>query len=363
MATFSRSVTVDWAGSIMEGKGQAKAGSGAFTLPVTFPSRIGEPDGQTSPEELIAAAHASCYAMALNATVGRKGGSIANTHVTATVFADKGDAGIKLTTSKLKVVVEGLQGIEKSQFAEVAKEAEGKCPISNALRGSLQIELENYRELNGSKGSKGFMRFRGSRCHSLNPEPSEPLEPLEPLFSNCDWRFEREAHAGFGGDDRRIAACGEHDAGAGTAAHTSADRGTLAAAGNRADRGADSRRDRRSSSRPSSWSTSPRVVLRRRELGTVRPSASVSDSSVTAIDATPFTRAPGSASTTTPSTRAPFSAITQSPSTMGSASVAANFSPDWVVFVDSVVVVIHGDRPFRVERVGATWCRRRRRRR
>jgi osmotically inducible protein OsmC len=141
MATFSRNVTVDWAGPIMEGKGTAKAGSGAFTLPVSFPSRIGEPAGQTSPEELIAAAHASCYAMALNATVGRKGGSIAKTTVTATVVADKSDAGIKLTTSQLKVVAEGLQGIEKSQFAEVAKEAEGKCPISNALRGNLQIEL------------------------------------------------------------------------------------------------------------------------------------------------------------------------------------------------------------------------------
>jgi osmotically inducible protein OsmC len=142
MATFSRSVTVDWDGPIMEGKGQAKAGSGAFTLPVSFPSRIGEPEGKTSPEELIAAAHASCYAMALNATVGRKGGSIAKTHVTATVVADKGEAGIKLTTSKLKVVAEGLQGIEKAQFAEVAREAESKCPISNALRGNLQIELD-----------------------------------------------------------------------------------------------------------------------------------------------------------------------------------------------------------------------------
>ena len=141
MATFSRSVTVDWAGPLMEGKGQAKAGSGAFTLPVSFPSRVGDANGQTSPEELIAAAHASCYAMALNATVGRKGGSIAKTTVTATVIADKGDAGIKLTTSKLNVVAEGLQGIEKGQFAEVAKEAEGKCPISNALRGNLQIEL------------------------------------------------------------------------------------------------------------------------------------------------------------------------------------------------------------------------------
>jgi lipoyl-dependent peroxiredoxin len=142
MAEFSRSVTVDWVGGLMDGKGQAQAGSGAFTLPVTFPSRIGEPAGQTSPEELVAAAHASCFAMALNATVGKKGGSIAKTLVTATVIADKGDAGIKLTTSKLKVVAEGLQGIEKAQFAEVAKEAEGKCPISNALRGSLQIELE-----------------------------------------------------------------------------------------------------------------------------------------------------------------------------------------------------------------------------
>jgi osmotically inducible protein OsmC len=126
----------------MEGKGQAKAGSGAFTLPVTFPSRIGEPAGLTSPEELMAASHASCYAMALNATVGRKGGSIAKTLVTATVSADKGDAGIKLTTSKLTVVAEGLQGIDKAQFPEVAKEAEGKCPISNALRGSLTIELD-----------------------------------------------------------------------------------------------------------------------------------------------------------------------------------------------------------------------------
>ena len=142
MATFSRHVDVDWSGSIMEGKGSAKAGSGAFTLPVNFPARIGEPQGHTSPEELIAAAHAACYAMALNATVGRKGGSIGRTRVTATVSADKGEAGITITTSKLKVVAEGLQGIEKGQFAEVAREAESKCPVSNALRGSLKIELE-----------------------------------------------------------------------------------------------------------------------------------------------------------------------------------------------------------------------------
>ena len=142
MATFSRTATVDWAGPIMEGKGTAKAGTGAFNLPVSFPSRIGEPGGQTSPEELMAASHAACYAMALNATLGRKNASAARTVVTATVSADKSDTGIKLTTSKLKVTAEGLTGIDKSEFAAVAREAEGKCPISNALRGTMQIDVE-----------------------------------------------------------------------------------------------------------------------------------------------------------------------------------------------------------------------------
>ena len=98
--TFERKVEVDWAGSVMEGKGTAKAGSGAFDLPVTFPARIGESGGKTSPEELMAAAHAACYAMALNATLGRKGASADRTVVTATVAADKGDAGIKIMSSK-----------------------------------------------------------------------------------------------------------------------------------------------------------------------------------------------------------------------------------------------------------------------
>ena len=142
MATFSRTVTVDWAGSIMEGKGSVKAGTGAFTLPVTFPARIGEPAGHTSPEELMAASHAACYAMALNATLGRKGGSAARTLITATVTADKSEAGIKLVSSKLKATAEGLQGVDKTQFTEIAREAEGKCPISNALRGTMQIDVE-----------------------------------------------------------------------------------------------------------------------------------------------------------------------------------------------------------------------------
>jgi osmotically inducible protein OsmC len=142
MATFSRTATVDWAGGLMDGKGQVKAGTSAFTLPVTFPARVGEPEGHTSPEELVAASHAACYAMALNATLGRKGASAAKTNVTATVSADKGEGGIKLTSSKLQVTVEGLQGLDKAEFPEVAREAEKGCPISNALRGSLQIDVD-----------------------------------------------------------------------------------------------------------------------------------------------------------------------------------------------------------------------------
>src|SRR6186713_2502898 len=103
MASFERHVDVDWSGSIMEGNGEAKAGTGAFSLPVTFPSRIGESGGKTSPEELMAAAHAACYSMALNATLGRKGASADRTVVKATVTADKGEAGIKIVSSKLTV--------------------------------------------------------------------------------------------------------------------------------------------------------------------------------------------------------------------------------------------------------------------
>ena len=142
MATFSRTVTVDWAGSIMEGKGVAKAGSGAFTLPVTFPSRIGEPAGKTSPEELMAASHAACYAMALNATLGRKGGSAARTVVSATVSADKTESGIKLTVI----------------------EAEGRRGRAAGDRG---VAVQRGRE-GGRSGVPDFERAPRARCRSTS---------------------------------------------------------------------------------------------------------------------------------------------------------------------------------------------------
>lgn len=142
MATFERHVEVSWQGSVMEGKGEAKAGTGAFTLPVTFPSRIGEPAGKTSPEELMAAAHAACYAMALNGTLGRKSASADRTVVTATITADRGEAGIKIVSSKLTVTAYGLKGVEASAFQALAQEAEGRCPVSNAYRGTMEIAVD-----------------------------------------------------------------------------------------------------------------------------------------------------------------------------------------------------------------------------
>jgi osmotically inducible protein OsmC len=143
MASFARHVDVEWNGTLMEGSGTAKAGTGAFTLPVTFPSRINETgDGKTTPEELLAGAHAICYAMVLTNTIGKQGGKARRVRVTATVTADKGDAGIKVVSSNLKAVVEGLEGIDPNGLSELAKNAEKGCPISNAIRGTVAISVD-----------------------------------------------------------------------------------------------------------------------------------------------------------------------------------------------------------------------------
>ena len=142
MASFSRHADVEWTGGLMDGTGTARAGSGAFSQAVTFPSRIAErEDGKTTPEELLAASHAVCYTMVLANTIGKQGGKASRIRVTATVTADKGDAGIKVASSKLDAVVEGLQGIEASKLQELATGAEKGCPISNALRGSVEITV------------------------------------------------------------------------------------------------------------------------------------------------------------------------------------------------------------------------------
>jgi osmotically inducible protein OsmC len=142
MPQFSRSTTTEFSGTLMEGGGQVKAGTGAFSLPVSFPRRIGEPGGATSPEELLAAAHGACYAMVIAGALAKNNAKAAKHTVTCTVTADKGDAGIKITTSKLSVVVEGLTGMDRDAFITAAKEAEKGCPVSNVFRGTLGIEVD-----------------------------------------------------------------------------------------------------------------------------------------------------------------------------------------------------------------------------
>jgi lipoyl-dependent peroxiredoxin len=142
MASFSRHVDVEWTGGLMDGSGVARAGTGAFSLPVTFPSRIGEPDGKTTPEEFMAASHAVCYAMVLTNTIAKQGGKASSVRVTATVTADKSDSGIKVVSSHLTAAVAGLEGIDPSKLQELATGAEKGCPISNAIRGSVQISVD-----------------------------------------------------------------------------------------------------------------------------------------------------------------------------------------------------------------------------
>jgi lipoyl-dependent peroxiredoxin len=141
MATFSRHVEVDWSGTLMEGKGTAEAGTGAFSLPVSFPQRIGEAGGATSPEELIAGALGVCYTMVLANMVAKKGGQATSLNVTCEVTADKTDAGIKVASAKLTPRAGGLSGMSGDDFVATAKEAETKCPVANALRGNVQIEV------------------------------------------------------------------------------------------------------------------------------------------------------------------------------------------------------------------------------
>jgi osmotically inducible protein OsmC len=143
MATITRQADVVWEGTLKDGGGTVQAGTGAFSFPVTFPSRVEDPKGRTSPEELIAAAHAACYAMALTATMGRKMVRARRLDVRAVVSAEFAN-GIKIQASHLSVTVEGLEGLEAAAFPDLAREAEGACPVSNALRGSLTIDVEAH---------------------------------------------------------------------------------------------------------------------------------------------------------------------------------------------------------------------------
>lgn len=142
MASFERHAAITWERGARDGSGELKAGSGAFSLPVSLPGRVTTGAAQTSPEELLAASHAACYAMALAATLARWNASASRLHVSATVRADYSEAGLVVQESHLRVLADGLTGLEHERFAEAAREAEARCPISNVLRGNVRIDVE-----------------------------------------------------------------------------------------------------------------------------------------------------------------------------------------------------------------------------
>jgi osmotically inducible protein OsmC len=138
-----REATVVWEGTLTEGKGRFTVGSGAIPeQAVTWKARTEEPDGLTSPEELIAAAHASCYAMALSYALQNAGHPAERLTVTAQVgFGPRPGGGMKVTHSHLQVRGK-VPGLDQQRFAELAREGEQGCPVSNALRNNVEITLE-----------------------------------------------------------------------------------------------------------------------------------------------------------------------------------------------------------------------------
>ncbi len=120
--------------------GRVKPDSGAFgELPVSFPTRVKRESGKTSPEELLAAAHAACYAMALSAVLGKQGKKAERLVIRATAEFD--DKALKVTTMQL-VARARVPDVDGPTFDRVAKDAEALCPISNALRGNVEIRLD-----------------------------------------------------------------------------------------------------------------------------------------------------------------------------------------------------------------------------
>ncbi len=142
MATFSRRAELRWDGEVVDGRGQVTAGGGAFAVPVTFPSTAGEPPEKTTPEELLAASHATCYGIGLRSLIGRRGGRAQRITVAATVTAEKGPGGIRIQSSHLTGVAEALEKLDDAQLQDIAREVAEGCTISIALRGSVAITHE-----------------------------------------------------------------------------------------------------------------------------------------------------------------------------------------------------------------------------
>ena len=142
MAT-TRQATATWSGDLLSGNGTVTAGTtGIFRdQPTTWASRTGEPEGVTSPEELLAAAHASCFSMACSNILAKAGTPPTRLDVEVRISADKLEGGFTVTRSE--IVVRGtVPGATQESFAAAANEAKDGCPISKALKGNIEMSVE-----------------------------------------------------------------------------------------------------------------------------------------------------------------------------------------------------------------------------
>ncbi|MBA2735621.1 MAG: OsmC family protein [Pyrinomonadaceae bacterium] len=138
--SFTRTADAEWNGGIMDGKGTVKLGSGAFEGAYSFQSRFGDDTKATNPEELIAAAHAGCYTMALSGNLGKAGYQPKNIHTTANVKIEKQGAGFVIPNIDLKTTAE-VEGISDDEFQKIAEETKKTCPVSQVLSGA-EISLD-----------------------------------------------------------------------------------------------------------------------------------------------------------------------------------------------------------------------------
>jgi lipoyl-dependent peroxiredoxin len=140
MATAERRANVVWRGNLFQGSGTFDLVSSEAVqgLPVTWASRTERPDGRTSPEELIAAAHASCFAMAFSNTLAEQGNEPEELNISAVCTFDADQ--LKVTSSVLDVHGK-VPGLDAEGFQNAAEQAEQGCPVSNALRGNVDIQV------------------------------------------------------------------------------------------------------------------------------------------------------------------------------------------------------------------------------
>ena len=138
-----RRAEVVWKGDLMSGSGEiVSSGSGALSsLNVNWTSRTEDSRGSTSPEELIAAAHASCFSMALSHGLAQAGHAPDQLDVSAVVTFEQVEGGWKIATSELDVHGT-VPGMDEDAFEEAAEQAKDGCPVSGALKGNVEMTVK-----------------------------------------------------------------------------------------------------------------------------------------------------------------------------------------------------------------------------